>query len=83
MASRLTPDLRNRTKVDSWCVSGAGVDVSCGRRRVRRSGVVSRSARRVEGQPREPGRGWGGEQVDDEEVEQVEDGGWWVANVEL
>ena len=58
------------------------MDVSCGRVRVGRPGVVSRLARRGEGQPREPGGGWGGEQVDDEEVELIEDGGWWVANME-
>ena len=76
MASRLTPDLRKRTKVDSWSVSGGGRgDVSCGRVRVGRPGVVSRLARSGEGQPREPGGGWEGEQVDDDEVEPVEGGG--------
>ena len=59
------------------------MDVSCGRVRVGRPGVVSRLARGGEEQPREPGGGWGGVQVDDEEVVQVEDGGWWVANVEV
>ena len=47
-----------------------------------RPGVVCRLARRGEGQPRELRGGWGGEQVDDEEVELIEDGGWWVANME-
>ena len=45
--------------------------------------MVCRLARRGEGQPRKPGGGWGGEQVDDEEVELIEDGGWWVANMEV
>ena len=59
------------------------MDVSCGRVRVGRPGVVSRLARRGEGQPRETEGGRGGEQVDDDEVEPVEGGGWWVANVEV
>ena len=73
---KLTPDLRKRIKVDSWCVSGGGVDVSCGRVRMGRPGVVSRLARRGEGQPGQPEGGWGEEQVDDDEVEPVEGGGW-------
>ena len=59
------------------------MDVSRGRWRKEEQCVVYRLARWDERQTIKPGSGLGGELKDDDEVELIEGGGWWVADVEV